>query len=38
MNDLVDGCLCGKIRYASKAAPVMTAGQSLSAATLTRRA
>jgi hypothetical protein len=25
MSDLVGGCLCGKIRYASKAAPVMTA-------------
>lgn len=25
MSDLQGGCLCGKIRYASKAAPVMTA-------------
>jgi hypothetical protein len=25
MSDLVGGCLCGKIRYDSKAAPVMTA-------------
>ena len=25
MSDLVGGCLCGKIRYASNAAPVMTA-------------
>lgn len=25
MSDLVGGCLCGKIRYVSKAEPVMTA-------------